>query len=89
VKLAACGVVNPDDQQPQSPLWSCSNKVGLMSCWIMRINVEDWWQDLTLRNTGGMRAGFEGSIIGFVHLSNGRQGSSEAARRRFVRIVSQ
>jgi hypothetical protein len=33
-----------------------------MSCWIMRINVEDWWQDLTLRNTGGMRAGFEGSI---------------------------
>lgn len=59
MKPAGCGVVNPDDQQPQSPLWSCSNKVGLMSCWIMRINVEDWWQDLTLRNTGGMRAGFE------------------------------
>jgi len=30
-----------------------------------------------------MGAGFE-VYIGFVHLSNGRQGSSEAARRRFI-----
>jgi hypothetical protein len=30
-----------------------------MSCWIMRIIVEDWWQPLTLGDTGGMRAGFE------------------------------
>ena len=26
---------------------------------MMGIVVEDWWPDLTLGNTGGMRAGFE------------------------------